>query len=233
MSIALIETHTILPDIISPGSTVVDCGANIGGFSLEMIKRYSCVCYAIEAAPETFRKIPDASNLRRYNFALCADNKPVAISIDEDTTRSTIKGFSNDKKNERIAVVQGRRLGEFLARELGNRNIDLVKMDIEGAEIEVIASLDDEFIRRVGQWTIEFHDFMGMSSAADVERCVERIAGLGFRELFWSKNRNNADVLLVNKNLISFRRYIVEQHVVRPVRASFRFANRIACRVNA
>jgi FkbM family methyltransferase len=232
MSIEIVETHTILPDIISPGSIVLDCGANIGRFSLEMIKRFSCVCYAIEAAPETFRRIPNGSNLYRYNFALCADNKPVAISIDEDITRSTIKGVSNDKI-EHIAVVQGRRLGEFLAHELGNRNIDLVKMDIEGAEIEVIASLDDEFIRKVGQWTIEFHDFMGMSSEADVERCVERIAGLGFRELFWSKNRNNADVLLVNKNRISLRRYMVEQYVVRPVRAGIRFANRVVYRVNA
>jgi len=30
MSIKIIETHTILPDIISPGSVVVDCGENVG-----------------------------------------------------------------------------------------------------------------------------------------------------------------------------------------------------------
>ena len=40
MSIEVIETHTILPDIISPGSIVVDCGANVGRFSLEMIRRF-------------------------------------------------------------------------------------------------------------------------------------------------------------------------------------------------
>ena len=38
MSIEVIETHTILPDIVSPGSIVVDCGANVGRFSLEMIR---------------------------------------------------------------------------------------------------------------------------------------------------------------------------------------------------
>jgi hypothetical protein len=47
-------------------------------------------------------------------------------------------------------------------------------MDIEGAEIEVIDSLDDDLIEGVGQWTIEFHDFMGLTSVSDVERCVER-----------------------------------------------------------
>jgi FkbM family methyltransferase len=221
MSIEIVETHTILPDIISTGSIVVDCGANVGRFSLEMIRRFGCVCYAIEAAPDTFRKIPTAANLYRYNFALCAINKLVRMSIDEDITRSTIKVSSN----ENTVTVEGRRFGDFLAREVAGKTIDMVKMDIEGAEVEVIASLDDDLIKRVGQWTIEFHDFMGITSATDVDRCVERITGLGFHELFWSKHRNNADVLLVNKNRFPLSRYIVEQHIVRPVRAGIRFAS--------
>lgn len=87
-------------------------------------------------------------------------------------------------------------------------------------------------IKGVGQWTIEFHDFMGTLSESDVQRRMERIAGLGFHELFWSKKRNNADVLLVNKNQLSPRRFMVEQHIVRPVRAGLRFANRLRHSVN-
>jgi FkbM family methyltransferase len=223
MSIEVVETHTILSDIVSPGSIVVDCGANVGRFSLEMIKRFGCLCYAIEAAPDTFSKIPTMANLHRYNFALCATNKHVMMSIDEDITRSTIIAGSKENK----VAVQGRHFGEFLAHEVAGKTVDLVKMDIEGAELEVIASLDDDLIKRVGQWTIEFHDFMGMMSASDVERCVERIAGLGFYELFWSKHRSNADVLLVNKNRFPLRRYIIEQHIVRPARAGIRFVSRL------
>jgi FkbM family methyltransferase len=119
-------------------------------------------------------------NLHRYNFAVCATNQLVTISIDEDRTRSTIKVGSE----ENMVIVQGRRLGDFLSGEVAGRTIDLVKMDIEGVEIEVIASLDDDLIRRVGPWTIEFHDFMGKLSVCDVKQCVERIARLGFHELF-------------------------------------------------
>src|SRR5262249_17995786 len=113
MSIEVIETHTILPDIM-PGSVVVDCRANVGRFSLQMITRFGCICYAIEAAPDTFNKIPSTVYLHRYNFALCATNKLTVLSIDEDTTRSTIKESS--KKN--TVAVQGRHLGEFLANRL-------------------------------------------------------------------------------------------------------------------
>src|SRR5262249_22867725 len=109
MSIEVVETHMMLPDIVSPGSIVVDCGANIGRFSLEMIRRFGCLCYAfgclcyaIEAALDTFCKIPTTTNLQRYNFALCATNKLVMMSIDEDIARST--------KKIRVAV-QGRHFG--------------------------------------------------------------------------------------------------------------------------
>jgi FkbM family methyltransferase len=223
LSIEIIETHTIFADIVHRGSVVVDCGANVGRFSLEMMRRFGCICYAIEAAPDTFSKIPTAENLHRYNLALCATNELVSMVIDEDVTRSTIK--ANSRAN--TVAVQGRRLGDFLAKEVAGRTVDLMKMDIEGAEIEVIASLDDDQIKQVGQWTIEFHDFMGMMSRSDVERCVGRIAGLGFYELFWSRRRNNADVLLVNKNRLPLHRYVVEQHVVRPARAGIRMASRL------
>jgi FkbM family methyltransferase len=223
MSIEVIETHTILPDVVSPGSVVVDCGANVGRFSMAMIRRFGCVCYAIEAAPDTFSKIPATANLHRYNFALCANNKLVMMSIDEDITRSTIKSSSKENK----IAVQGRNLGEFFAHEVAGKVVDLVKMDIEGAEIEVIDSLDDDLIKQVGQWTIEFHDFLGMMSVSDVERRVARIAGLGFYELFWSKYRNNADVLLINKDRFPLRRYVKEQHIVRPARAGIRLARRL------
>ena len=77
MSIEVVETHTILSDIVSPGSIVVDCGANVGRFSLEMIRRFGCLCYAIEAAPDTFSKIPTTANLHRYKF--CA-GQPISSS---------------------------------------------------------------------------------------------------------------------------------------------------------
>jgi FkbM family methyltransferase len=44
-----------------------------------------------------------------------------------------------------------------MAGELGIPEIEVLKLDIEGAELEVIHSLDDEFFRRISQITVEFH----------------------------------------------------------------------------
>jgi len=70
------------------------------------------------------------ANLHRYNFALCGANKLVTMSIDEDITRSTLKGVSK----ENMVTVQGRRLGEFLASEISGKAVDLIKMDIHRFE---------------------------------------------------------------------------------------------------
>jgi hypothetical protein len=77
------------------------------------------------------------SELASLQFCLCATNKPIIISIDEDTTRRTVKISSEGK----TVPVQGCDLGKFVAQEISGGVVDGVKMDIEGAEIEVSLSL--------------------------------------------------------------------------------------------
>jgi FkbM family methyltransferase len=226
MSITIVATHTIFPDIITRGATVIDCGANVGLFSAEMISQFGSICYAIEAVPDVYKKIPQSPNLNRFNFALCGRRGEVTLTVDdEDTTRSTIQENTRSPYQRKVSAP-GRNLQEFLHSELPHRTIDVVKMDIEGAEIEVLASLDDELIKGVGQWTIEFHDELGLSSPSSVVNCIKRITDLGFYELFWSRRRNTADVLLVNKERLGLARYLSEQYIVRPLRAGTRLIKR-------
>jgi hypothetical protein len=98
----------------------------------------------------------------------------------------------------------------------------VLKMDIEGAELEVLDSLNDEFFAEIGQLTIEFHDFLGYATTEDVVSRVDRIVSLGFWELYWSRRRNTGDVLLVNRRRMGRLRYLHEQEAVRRLRAAVR-----------
>jgi hypothetical protein len=111
MSIEVVETIRYYPISIELGENVVDYGANVGRFSSEIIRRFDCLCYAVEPAPDTFSKIPITANLHRYNFALCTTNKLVTMSIDDDITRSATA------------------LGGLLAYKVAGRTVDLLKMD--------------------------------------------------------------------------------------------------------
>ena len=46
---------------------------------------------------------------------------------------------------------------ETLLTNIPEEEIDLIKMDIEGAEFSVIKSLDSNIFRRVSRWIIECH----------------------------------------------------------------------------
>jgi len=216
MSIETIESHTILPDLVQRGGVVVDCGANLGAFSMKMIRRFGCRCYAFEASASVFEQMQKHSELIARNLAICSSDRPVTLSLSKDTTRNKIYDTATD--DALCTIVNGRHLGTTLG-DFGISDIEVLKMDIEGAELEVIDSLDDRFFRGVRQITIEFHDFLGYASTLEVNQRIDRLADIGFRELYWSSRRNTADVLLVNSRCLGPLRHLYEQEAVRRIRA--------------
>lgn len=72
--------------------------------------------------------------MHRFSFALCPRAGDVILALSQDTRRNSIKTNSDEASGTRV-VVQRRSLGEFLENELPRRRIDLIKMDIDGAEI--------------------------------------------------------------------------------------------------
>jgi len=223
MHIEEIESHSILPDLVRRGGLVLDCGANLGAFSMEMIRRFDCRCYAFEASPVVFRRMPRHSNLIARNVAICGADRMVALELSEDITRNKIS--IKESKFESFVRVGGRHLAG-IAGELGISDIEVLKLDIEGAELEVIDSLDDEFFRRISQITVEFHDFLGYATTQEVFERIERLKNIGFWELYWSRRRNTGDVLLVNRRRLGRIRYLYEQQIIRRLRAFVRLWRR-------
>jgi FkbM family methyltransferase len=218
--IELIESHTLLPDLIRPGGLVVDCGANLGAFSRAMIERFGCRVLAFEASPDVFARLPTLRGFAARNVAVCGKDGPVSLAIDEDISRTAIA--TGTPGGRHTLEVPGRSLTGLLAEAGTTSEIEVLKLDIEGAELDVIDSLPDHLIRRIGQITVEFHDILGLYPAAEAKWRIARIARLGFRELYWSRARFTGDVLLVNGRRLGPFRHAVEQGLVRPARAAQR-----------
>ena len=88
-------------------------------------------------------------------------------------------------------------LSEF-CRRTGTEHIDLLKLDIEGAEIDMFDNTTDQDLRSATQITTEFHDFIYPEQGAAVARIRERMSDIGFWVLPFSLD--NTDVLFLNKN---------------------------------
>jgi FkbM family methyltransferase len=226
MGIENIYTHTVLPNLIGRNSIVLDCGANEGAFSLEMIRRFGCRCYCIEPSPNVFATIPEPSGLFKMNIALCHEERPVELNLCKWSAGTTLMPGAGREGFGESVTVQGRKL-EDVVHELNLSRIDLIKMDIEGAEMEVLASCSDAFIKSIDQWTIEFHDFLGYASTKEVSAEIARIKSLGFYELYSSMFRNTEDVLLVNKRAIDAAQYVGEHYLRRNWRGIRRMQRRL------
>jgi FkbM family methyltransferase len=157
------ERQYELPAELAP-RTIVDLGANTGLSSLFFRARFpDAVIYSIEAHPATFDLL--AHNAARWRdvqpLHLAASGKNGAVAFygtaDESISASVFQRKATDVKVE----VPGEDLNHLLQRCGGS--IDLLKFDIEGAELELFSGFREW--ERIGVMIGEVHpDLFGASA---------------------------------------------------------------------
>ncbi|MFY1698676.1 FkbM family methyltransferase [Solwaraspora sp. WMMA2101] len=151
-----------------PGGTVVDIGAGVGS-EVRIFSRAvgdTGRVLSIEAHPRTFRclrrtvELNRLSNVTLLECAVVGEAGPVRL--DEDTLGHIRNGITradapdSDTGAGGVEVV-GRRLDEIL-HSCGVDRVDLLKMNIEGAELEVLRSAVD-VLDVVDNLVVSCHDF--------------------------------------------------------------------------
>jgi FkbM family methyltransferase len=220
-----IETHTFFPDSLGPQSVVVDFGANQGEFSRKIAQRYGLRTFGVEANPELFEKLKrmetDPANEGRvkfFHYAISDKDEPVELHLSSESTTSSIT-TSAVPGARGGTMVEGRTLGTFV-REIGIDQIDLLKCDIEGAEVGMFRTASDDLLRRIGQITIEFHDHHGFHSVVDFQEMRDRLYGLGFAGIKFSPN--NTNWLFYQSTMAGPARRAYVRYIVRNARGVFR-----------
>jgi len=175
MSLIQITDHTFLGEAIARDSVVLDLGANCGEFYHAMIARFGCRCIAVEANPVMCALIPDAPSLTVVNAAVSAESGMSSFYVCWNDEASSLLRPSCDAIREEISI-HCMSIPELLKRH-DLPTVDLLKLDIEGAEIEVLESCPDELLLRIPQLTVEFHDFNGLiPRAAALRSSIASIA---------------------------------------------------------
>jgi FkbM family methyltransferase len=221
--IVTVRGHTFLSDGLGPESVVVDLGANRGEFSSEVSQRFGSRCFAVEASPEIARVIPANERVRVFNYAITDADGPVHLNVAENPELTSIHA-SNVPDTQRLGsvVVPGYTLARFLD-EHGLKQVDLLKVDIEGAEVQLFGpATSDSVLRSIRQITMEFHDFTGVMSAADVRAIVERLRAAGFYAIRFS--HSNMDWLFLRADELRIGR--LSRFWMRVVVRNWRFLKR-------
>jgi FkbM family methyltransferase len=225
MSLVTIEGHTLHPRFLGPQSVVLDVGANLGNFARLMTERFGCECYVVEPNPAVIARIAPHPRIHPHQLAVAGRAGVLRLNVHADDECSSLHPVPGENYVDSIEV-KAVTMEEFAA-DLGLREIDVVKIDIEGSEVEVLDATSDEFLRRVGQLTLELHDFTGQVSQAEIDRIFARLHTLGFF-LIKMARKSHIDTLAINLRRCPLspteRMYL--RHVVRNWHGLKRIAGR-------
>lgn len=152
--------HALYTPALNQHSVVVDIGANNGRFSDELRSAYQCSSIMVEPNPDLARLLT-VRGARVFEVAIGGADGAATFNVSSNSEASSmlrlpdtsVYGATLDK----TIAVQAMSLATFL-EQLGYDRIDVLKMDIEGAETAALDSVSDESLRRVAQISVEFHD---------------------------------------------------------------------------
>lgn len=163
------------------GSLVFDCGALRGLYSTELAnKGYRVI--AFEPDPVGITTIPEHHSITKVQKAIgYPEGKRKFFSF---LPASGANGLYLNEYEEKVNPHKSFDV-DVITLETAIKNYglpSLLKMNIEGGEVEVIMNTKDEILKSIHQMSISFHAFCGFITKEVENKCIDRIISLGFNK---------------------------------------------------
>jgi hypothetical protein len=147
MNLQRIAEHTVDVDLLTPGGLAVDAGCRNFAFA-RALRDLGCHVIAIDADPEVTD--PDEQSITFVRAALTADGGPANLILTADPQArhlSSLPGAGGP-----ALYVPGISLLEVLSL---HAIADVIKLDIEGAEYDILRAWPGPVARQI---SVEFHE---------------------------------------------------------------------------
>jgi len=122
---------------IQPHDIVIDCGGFVGLFTNYALSQGASTVITVECEPEYWKCL--IKNVKSY------DAQVIFGRVFQDDIPTTNPDVAPSYSIEGIMNLKNL------------PKVDMVKMDIEGAEWAVLINMDDDVMKRVDRWAIEVH----------------------------------------------------------------------------
>lgn len=173
----------VSPDGLGPDALVYSVGIGTDiTFDLSIIEAYGVTVHAFDPTPASLQFLERQSlpaAFRWYPLGLAAHDGTATFHPPRDpshVSHSMLRGSTSDRPG---IDVQVRRLSTLM-KDLGHSRLDLLKIDIEGAEYDVLSDILDSGLG-IGQILVEFHHRMDGVGVDPTRQAVARLNAAGYR----------------------------------------------------
>jgi FkbM family methyltransferase len=139
-------------------SFVFDLGGYLGDFTAEIAGRYDCYVFLFEPSPQFFdqcvQRFKSNPKIKCFNYGLADEEGTFRLSKEDNA--SSISKAGGGVTCEEIVV---KNISRVIAN-LDVREINLMKINIEGAEFAVLSDLiSSGLISKIENIQVQFHEF--------------------------------------------------------------------------
>jgi len=197
----LAHTDVLLHEI-NVGMTILDIGANLGYYALLEARQIGPEgkVYAVEPVPNNFRFLCDSVQINNLNdrietfpFALSSQNGKQSLYLSKLSNLNSLYAQGAQTKQAMTGEtieVETQDLATFVQ---GKRDIDLIRMDIEGAEVDVLNSLAElcERSKMRPKVIFETHRSKYDNQARSIETPLKALFAKGYKAKRMVSNSDN------------------------------------------
>ena len=192
-----LNNHHIETPTLNNNSVVLDFGAHKGEYIHQISRNFACNIFAYEPTPDLFhilnQKYKDVKKINILNEAVWTEDTTkdfYEYSCSEGRANSFGAKQNHYANDTNVLSVQTKSLDSILKRF---DTVDICKMDIEGAEVEVLLKASDETLLKCNQICGEFHsvDFTSKNikkglkpiTTKNISDVVHKLNKIGFKHI--------------------------------------------------
>ena len=204
MNLLEISDHFIY-NVVPENSITIDIGANVGKFANAYSKIYNNKIYSVEPDPVSFNQITETLSGKKFNYAISNNEgfMPFYISTNSEANSFNRKIAEQWGVEKRIDV-ECISFSNFVKGHNISTDINILKIDAEGSEIEIFASLKNEELKSIAQITVEFHELLDKKLLIPTLAIFKRLNNLNFVPVILSEG-NLTSVLFLNREKVSLK----------------------------